>query len=65
MLLAWLVSASQLLAVEKLQMALNNQHYLVFLAISKKNWFSARKHTDGGLQRRNSAPDNVWVEAAK
>lgn len=52
--------------LERLQRALDNQYYLVFLAIPKKN---------AGLQRVNilteisnseiAAPDNVWVPAAK
>jgi hypothetical protein len=53
-------------SLERLQRALDNQYYLVFLAIPKKN---------AGLQRVNilteisnseiAAPDNVWVRAAK
>jgi hypothetical protein len=53
-------------SLERLQRALDNQYYLVFLTIPKKN---------AGLQRVNimteisnseiAAPDNVWVRAAK
>jgi hypothetical protein len=52
--------------LERLQRTLDNQYYLVFLAIPKKN---------AGLQRVNilteisnseiAAPNNVWVRAAK
>jgi hypothetical protein len=52
--------------LERFQRTLDNQYYLVFLAIPKKN---------AGLQRVNilteisnseiAAPDNVWVPAAK
>jgi len=52
--------------LERFQRTLDNQYYLVFLAIPKKN---------AGLQRVNilteisnseiAAPDNVWVRAAK
>lgn len=53
-------------SLERLQKALNNQYYLVFLAVPKKK---------AGLQRVNVltevsnaeilAPDNVWVPAAQ
>ena len=52
--------------LERFQKALDNQYFLVFLAVPKKKAGFQRVQIES--ERPNSevlSPDNVWVEAAK
>jgi len=52
--------------LERFQKALDNQYYLVFLAVPKKKGGLQRVKIDTELPNSEIlSPDNVWVEAAK